>query len=498
MKRYVSIWFPHLAIDWFELRQPELKKIAFVLVVPDHGRKIITAANALAIKEGIDEGMVLADARAILPSLEYFDDKPELVPQLLNRIAKWCIRFTPRATVDLPHGIILDASGCTHLWGGDELYVKDIVHRIHLKGYYAKTAIADTIGCAWGVARFGKEIVVESSKHVDALMELPPEALRIEETTIERLHKLGLRQIKTFISIKPSSLRRRFGKLIAKRLNQAFGSEEELFEAVCPVEPYHERLPCLEPISTLEGIEIALEKLLEAMCERLAKEGKGIRTAQFKGYRIDNKTVSIQIATSRSSSNLKHLFHLFQLKLQTFEPGLGIELFVLEATKVEDHIPTQVECWKRNSGLNNDALSELIDRISGKIGANAIHRYLPDEHYWPERSFKIATSLVDQPTTEWKVDRRRPLQLLSVPEYIHVTAPIPDYPPMLFRHKGKLHKVMKADGPERIEQEWWIQEGEHRDYYSVEDEDGCRYWVFRSGHYDDLKKPKWFLHGFFS
>src|SRR5438128_1928567 len=94
-KRYVSIWFPHLSIDWVELRQPTLKKISFVLVVPDHGRKIITAANSFALKNGIEEGMVLADARAILPSLQYFDDKPDLVPRLLKRIAEWCIRFTP-------------------------------------------------------------------------------------------------------------------------------------------------------------------------------------------------------------------------------------------------------------------------------------------------------------------------------------------------------------------------------------------------------------------
>jgi len=342
------------------------------------------------------------------------------------------------------------------------------------------------------------EMVVQENKHVDTLLALPPEALRIEGETVERLHKLGLRQIKNFISMPQSSLRRRFGKLIVQRLNQAFGMEEEFFEAVDPVEPYHERLPCLEPIATREGIEIALSNLLQKMCDRLAKEGKGIRAAQFKGYRIDGKTVSIDIATSRASSNVKHLFHLFELKLHMLEPGLGIELFVFEATKIEDHVATQVECWKRSSGLNNDALSELIDRISGKLGANAIHRYLPDEHYWPERSFKLATALEEQPASEWKVDRRRPLQILSPPEYIHVTAPIPDYPPMMFRYKEKLHKVVKADGPERIEQEWWIQEGEHRDYYAVEDEEGCRYWVFRSGHYDDQKKLKWFVHGFFA
>ncbi len=79
-----------------------------------------------------------------------------------------------------------------------------------------------------------------------------------------------------------------------------------------------------------------------------------------------------------------------------------------------------------------------------------------------------------------------------------MTAPIPDYPPMLFRYKGKIHKIKKADGPERIEQEWWIARGRHRDYYYVEDEEGKRYWLFRSGHYDEAGSYKWFLHGFFA
>jgi len=60
-----------------------------------------------------------------------------------------------------------------------------------------------------------------------------------------------------------------------------------------------------------------------------------------------------------------------------------------------------------------------------------------------------------------------------------------------------LHNVKKADGPERIEQEWWIQQGLYRDYYCVEDDTGARYWLFRLGHYEN-NEPKWFLHGFFA
>ena len=69
---------------------------------------------------------------------------------------------------------------------------------------------------------------------------------------------------------------------------------------------------------------------------------------------------------------------------------------------------------------------------------------------------------------------------------------------MNFRYKGKLHTITRADGPERIEQEWWLQEGQHRDYYVVEDEEGHRYWLFRSGHYEGSKSNHWFIHGFFA
>jgi protein ImuB len=122
---------------------------------------------------------------------------------------------------------------------------------------------------------------------------------------------------------------------------------------------------------------------------------------------------------------------------------------------------------------------------------------LPDQHHWPDRSYKLATSLYELPAIEWRADRQRPIQLLKKPEHIDVTAPIPDYPPMLFKYKNRLYKINKADGPERIEQEWWIQEGQHRDYYSVEDEEGQRYWLFRLGHYSD-DKYQWFIHGFFA
>jgi protein ImuB len=495
--RFVSIWLPYLPTDWFTLRKPELKSIPFVLTAPSHGRMVITAANPVAQRQGIHPGDVLADARAIFPGLQAFDDKPALVPQLLQRIAEWCIRFTPRAGTD-NRGVILDASGCTHLWGGEEAYINDIAGKLRAKGYTARVALAGTIGAAWAVARFGKPGVVPQEQVLTCLKPLPPAALRLDLPVIERLQKLGLRQVGDFISMPRPALRRRFGPDMLLRVAQALGEVDEAIQPVYPPEPFAERLPCLEPIITLVGIEIALERLLDALCTRLQKEGKGLREAHFRGFRTDSGVQGIQIGTARPSHNRAHLFHLFQTKLSSLEPAPGIELFVLEATRVEDHQSQQESFWKGTAAFGDASLAELLDRLSNKLGAQSIRRFLPDEHWWPERSVRPASSLEEETAVPWNDARPRPVHLLPSPEPIEVTAPIPDYPPMLFRYKGILHKVAKADGPERIEKEWWLEDGQHRDYYCVEDEAGQRYWLFRLGHYEAEKKAGWYLHGFFA
>jgi len=497
-KRFVSIWFPYLATDWHVRKQPQLKDQAFVLKATVRNRVVITAANALAKAQGIYENMVLADAKALYPELHVLDDKPGLTTQLADRIAEWCVRFTPSSAPDYSNGILLDASGCVHLWGGEEKYVNDITKKLDQRGYTVRVAMADTIGSAWAIARYGNKMIVEKGKQTEALLDLPVSALRIDEETAEVLLKLGLRKINDVISIPAKSLRRRFGNQLLQRLRQAIGEEEENVIPVYPIEPYQERLPCIEPIKTKQGIEFALQHLLTNLCSHLRKKGKGLRKAFFRAYQLDGGTSGVEISTNQPSQNIEHLFRLFEIKLSTIEPKEGVELFILEATSVEDVLIKQEDLWRTQSGLLDGEVLDLMDRFTNRLGEEAVQRFLPTEHYWPERSFKKAFDLNEQPTTQWKLDKPRPLQILSPPELIDVTAPVPDYPPLNFRYKGQLHIVVKADGPERIEQEWWIQEGEHRDYYAVEDEEGKRYWLFRSGHYNEKRSPKWYLHGFFA
>ncbi len=497
MPRYASIWFPYLIAEYTVRKKPALREVPFVLAAPQRGRMVIEAVNALSMSKGIRPNMVLADCKAIFPELHMLKSQPAQNEKLLNALAEWCIGYTPFVAIDLPDGLILDTTGCTHLFGGEKAYLENLKTKLGAYGYSVQIAIAETIGAAWALARFGgQSTIIKPGETREALRQLPPAALKLEPEVLIRLKKLGLQRIENFIDMPKQVLRRRFGSSLNLRIGQVLGQEIEIIMPIKPVEPYQERLCSLEPIANATGINIALERLLEKLCKRLQEEGTGLRKLKFSGYRIDGNIQQIEIGTVHPSRNALHLFKLFGHKIVMLEPALGFEVFVLEAADVEALTDEQAAIWNA-SGQNDKKVAELLDRINSKSGADGITRYLPAEHYWPERSVKIATSLWEKKTTEWRIDMPRPIHLLPKPEVIEVTAALPDYPPMLFRYKGKLYNVAKSDGPERIEQEWWLTDGVYRDYYCIEDENGARYWLFRSGPYD-AGQPKWFIHGFFA
>ncbi len=500
-KRYVSIWFRHLLSEWQLLRRPELAEMPFVFVAPDHGRIMVTAVSSLASSMGIEVGMRAADAKAVSPGLEVLDDKPGRAEKLLRGIGEWSIRYAPIVALDQfsMDGLMLDASGCAHLWGGERGYLKEIVAKFKSKGYTVRLAMADTPGAAWAIARYGKVTpLIAPGGHIDALQVLQPEALRLEQATLDKLSKLGFYQIRSFVGMPRSVLRRRFGEAFLLRLAQALGTEDEPLQPIKLPALFSERLPCLEPVRTRKAIEIAIEKMLEGLCRQLACEGKGLRTGVLTCYRIDGQIEQIGIGTSGASHSVSHLFKLFQLKIDQIRPALGIELFVMEAPKVDPAEVPQEEMWSASPGLNDKSVLQLLDRVAGKVGQGIIRRYVPATRYWPERSICRSLSISEKRVEQWQADKPRPTELLGSPAPVEVMALIPDHPPRFFIYQGQRHLIVKADGPERIEREWWLDEGEHRDYYQVEDEKGCRYWLFRSGHYGTEQCHRWFLHGFFA
>ena len=51
-------------------------------------------------------------------------------------------------------GVKIEITGCAHLWGGEAALAADLAARLARRRIACRIAVADTLGAAWGLARF--------------------------------------------------------------------------------------------------------------------------------------------------------------------------------------------------------------------------------------------------------------------------------------------------------------------------------------------------------
>lgn len=487
----------------------------------------ITALNAAAEREGLRPGMGLADARAALPDLEVEQAAVGADEKALHALAQWCGRYTPWTAVD-PHGanevtggrdsILLDVTGCAHLFGGEDGLLEDLMKRLRGFDIDARAALADTPGAAWGVTRFGDVngagyTVVPPGTSRDALTDLPVAALRLDRPTVENLERLGLRRVQDLLGLPRGPLARRFGLGVARALDQALGREDEPISPDLPRVPYRARIAFLEPVGRVGDIAYALKGLLDQLCPLLDRDQRGARRLTLDLFRVDGEVKSVTVGTSRPVRTPDHLARLFADRLDQVDAGFGIDAAVLSATLTESLSATQA--MLPGSGEDMRAagdLSLLADRLGNRLGMGKVRRFEARESFVPERAvvtvpLAAKTKDDDNDAALWSGHSPRPLRLLSAPEPIQVVAEVPDGPPFLFRWRRGNHRIARVEGPERIGPEWWRAAGpgckQTRDYYRAEDQEGRRFWLFREGLYaapgePATTPPRWYLHGLFA
>jgi protein ImuB len=217
----------------------------------------------------------------------------------------------------------------------------------------------------------------------------------------------------------------------------------------------------------------------------------------------------LSVGTSRPRRDPGHLATLFGDRRGRLDPGFGVEAMTLSAAVVEPLIARQKSIIKEDLSVESESeLSDLLDRLTNRLGAGSVHGLAPRESHLPERAVAACPALegLKRPQS-WRRGQPRPLRLFDPPQPVEALALLPDHPPERFRWRRLQHRVVRAEGPERLTGEWWgaaaamdthgegLREAETRDYFRVEDEAGRRYWLYRQV-CDGA--GAWFLHGLFA
>ena len=466
------------------------------------------AVDETARALGLYPGQKATDAKAVVPELAVAEAEPEGDAEALTALVDWCVRFSPAVAADPPDGLFLDITGVSHLWDGEAGMLADLRGRLLANGLPFRLAIADTPGAAWALAHFGEDgAIAPPGGQAELLKPLPPAALRLEPEAAAQIERLGLRRLEQLMAIPRAPLGRRFGTRTLERLDQALGRAAEALTFRRPPTPWVARLAFFEPISAPEDMERVTQDVAARLCDRLEAAGQGARRFEVFFHRVDGKALPVAVGLSLAGRDARRVARLFQPKVETVDPGFGIESVSIAAYEVE---PVAGRQGRIDAGLApgvEDGLAPLVDRLVNRLGPERVWRAAPVESHVPELSVGRDPPL-GAPMPEaapWDPEAPRPVRLLRRPEPLEqVMALTPDDPPRQFRWRGRTHLVRRAEGPERIGEEWWkrdiedVSVGHVRDYYRVEDADGGRFWVFRAGLYGDPEAPpKWWLHGLF-
>lgn len=521
-RRIVSVFLSHWPIDRFlrahgaglDIQKP------LALVQPDHGGMQIAALTKAAHAEGITRHQRLADALALCPALDVRDADFVADRAALKNLSDWCGRYTPWTAPDAhglasePDGILMDITGCAHLFGGEDALIKDMAARF--SGFHINTriAVASTVGTAWALARFGANrlTVLAAGSESAALSSLPVAALRLPGDIVDGLARLGLKRIDDLLGRARAPLAARFGRAVTLRLDEALGYAAEPISPQAPLVPYRARALFAEGLTRLEDIETVIDQLTSELCVLLERYHKGARQLEIRLFRVDGAVTTLQAGTSVPSRAPTHLAKLLREKLKhagdEFDAGFGIEAASLAALTVDPL--TQTQSIMTGSTKPAPDIDGLMDRVGNRLGPVRVTRLASRASHIPERaSYPVPVMRHGEliSVQDWRVaalERKdgamaRPLRMLGAPEPIDVTAEIPEGPPRRFRWRRVLYQIARAEGPERIAPEWWRNARDRtRDYYRVEDTDGRRFWLFRDGLYTGREDmPHWYIQGVF-
>jgi protein ImuB len=526
-RRILSLWLPRLPIDRIKRQlalgnaapaKPNASDDPSVVVAKQNNALQIFALDDAAAVLGLAIGLPLANARAICPHLKVFDADEAADAMALKAIAGWCDRFTPLVALDSPHGLLLDITGCVHLFGGEAAMMRRLCDVLTAQGFAVSAAIAGTAVCARTLTRHVHGRIVREGYEAEAVRPLPVSALGADPAVVTGLRRAGLKTNGDVAARTPHEITARFGSRFASLLEQALGQADTPISPLKPLPDYIVEKRFAEPVATDGVIAATLSSLAAMLVAAMAQQGKGARRLEARFFRTDGAVRTITVDTGRPATRAEVIDRLFRERLSALndplDPGFGFDLIRLNASRTEIVVQEQ-----RDLDANvhdNDELAALIDRIAARIGGKRVVVHLPQDTHIPERAVMAAPAqhhLASAMLAAWPARAEgepplRPLRLFERPEQIQVIAQVPDGPPARFVWRRAAHAVVRAEGPERVAMEWWQAKGATltRDYFRVEDEAGLRFWLYRDGLYDReiaqeegrVVQPNWFMHGLFA
>jgi len=502
--------------------EPDLRTAA-VIIHDDHAAAAhVVAASRRARGAGIQPGMTLPQARALLPELYPLPRDPlseQTAHAVLLEIAE---SFSPRVEDAGAGEVYLSLAGLTRRLTGSDTPTPEeraegetgLAHQLIASAGHqdlvAWAGIADSkLAARIAATHRGPLHRVPPGADRRFLADLPIAALEPDAETAEVLERWGVRSIGAFARLPANRVASRLepsGRLLHQR---ARGRDTRPFLPRRPPPAFRESATLDWPLARIEPFLFVARTALERLTQRLAARGLGCSRLYLDLELEPQGHHQRSIALPAPSREVKTLLTLLRLDLEANPPGASVVAFSLTAEP--DHSRAdQLDLFAPRTPAP-DRLATTLARLAAMLGHDRLGQPVALDGHRPERFAMNGFTAPPAPRPERKGGSSRPHGLIvrvvrpPLPLEVIVSPAVdsrnPQRPLRLRTEVGEETtrrpriegRVRVASGPWQLEEGWWRNELViRREYWDVELEDGAIYRIFKENSSGD-----WYADGLY-
>ncbi|MCD9006122.1 DNA polymerase Y family protein [Luteimonas sp. XNQY3] len=470
---WACVLLPQLALDAVLRRLPD-PGAPLALVAGPAQLRTLHAVNAGAARAGLAAGMRLTAARALLPEFATVEHEPQAEARCHRFLAAWAYRHSSLVSAQWPGCIVLEVRASFGLLGPWPHLEARLRNELTALGFAHRIAMAPTPRAACVLAGLRDGLAVS---HADALRPLldrvPVRRALLPGDTGERLHRMGIRDLRSLRALPRDSVRRRFGGDPLAHLDRLYGTADDALAYYTPPDHFDARVELGHEVESHTALLFPLRRLIVDLCTYLSIRDGGVQRFVLR-LEHDGAHTDVEVGLLAAERAPAMLFELTRSRLERAQiPGPVVALRLL-ARELPAFVPATRDLFDVRA---QQALPwpQLRERLRARLGDEAVYRVAPAGDPRPERAWRrvpgdgagIGAAPVRPPRPLWLLPQAVPLR------------------------DARLRIV---SGPERLESGWWDGEDARRDYYVLETSRGQRAWAFaRPGERDG-----WMLHGWFA
>ena len=505
--------------------EPELKDEAVAVCEGNGSAARVVAATRKARRAGIEPGMTLPQARAILPKLVARGRDRACERAAEEALVEVAETFSPRVEDEGEGVVYLELDGHPRLVGRSREELGGVGKEIDLARDILRAAEKALLPARVGVAasKLASRIaaglpdtptVVPAGEEQRFLAPLPLGRLAPALEIAATLDRWGLHTIGDLAKLPEGEVASRLGETGRALHATARGIDPRPLEPHLPPPVFTEGMDLEWPLASLEPFLFVAHAALERLVRRLEAQALACTRLEVALKLDPDGHDARSIALPAPTRDVKTLLTLIRLELEARQPGAAVAGFSFTA---HPDSPRRAQLTLFGpAALSPDRLATTIARLAALLGADRVGSPRAVDGHRPERL--TLTGYAPPPPPHARLAPREGRGLLSV----RVLRPPVSLEVLMSPSSGSVGaalvaargepggveprpyavqsqpdaappiagSVRVAAGPWSLEDGWWTDAPADRDYWDVELSDGGLYRIYR-----DRADDKWFADG---